>query len=670
MHKAFRFHDADSAAQTLIREKDRIVTLFVDRCRERIDASQKLDVPILTEHLPAFIEEIAKRLEHRASASQAAQAMREQGQLHAEARARTQRFRLPDLLNEYLILRGIVFEILDRRTSASPWERDIINSMIDLRLLEVATRFSELVQDRELEESRAQSRLHDVLQLELARSEAIVRHMPAALIIGEAPSGKLTLANNARMREIWGHDLIPAENIAGYAAWEGWHLDGRKISPDEWPLARAIRHGEEVKGELIAIRWPSGEKRFLRLSASPVRDRKGTITAGIVICEDITELRETIEALSLSEERYRTIFERAPVGIAELDPDKRIILRANPTYCHMLGYPEEELIGKSVIELTHPEDMEAYNRTARELIEGRKPLFQLEKRYHRSDGGNFWARVTATITRDSDGRPGRVIAIVQDIDDQKTRETELRQAIRVREETLAVVSHDLRNPLSTITMLASLIARDRAEARPDSPLHEAANRILKAADRMNRLIQDVLDIARLESGTYKHSPRVCLSGELIDEVIEIMKPLASEKSIQLRAHGDGSAPRISCDRDGMIRVFVNLISNSIKFTAPGGTIEIGLKSAPPGYVTFSVRDNGRGIAAKDISKIFNRFYQSDSGETRRLGTGLGLAIVKAIIDAHSGRVKVESELGRGSTFTIILPTIDQALESALKRAAG
>ncbi len=670
MHKAFRFHETVSAAQTLIREKDRIVTLFVERCREAVVASQKLDAPVLAEHLPEFIEEISKRLKYRSSAILSPQAMSEQAELHAEVRARTPRFRLPELLNEYRIFRGIVFEILDRRISPSPWERNIINSMIDQRLLEVATRYAKWVQDRELEESRAQSRLHDILQMEQARSEAIIRHMPAALIIGEAPSGKLILGNSARMREIWGHDLIPSDDISGYSAWEGWHLDGRKISPDEWPLARAIRNGEEVKGEVIAIRWPSGEKRFLRLSASPVRDRNGKITAGIVICEDITELRETIEALSLSEERYRTIFERAPIGIAELAPDKRIILRANPTYCRMLGYSEEELIGKSVIELTHPEDREADHHIAKELHEGRRALYQLEKRYRRRDGGLFWARVNATIISDTDGRPGRIIAIVQDIDDQKSRETELRQAIRIREETLAVVSHDLRNPLSTITMLASLIARDRTEARPESPLHDAARRILKAADRMNRLIQDVLDIARLESGTYSHAPRPCHSGELIDEVIEIMKPLASEKSIQLRAHGDGTSPQISCDRDGMIRVFVNLISNSIKFTAPGGKIEIGLESAPPGHVTFSVRDNGRGIAPKDMTKIFNRFYQSDSGETRRLGTGLGLAIVKAIIEAHSGRVKVESVLGKGSTFTIILPTIDQALQSPLKRAAG
>lgn len=225
-----------------------------------------------------------------------------------------------------------------------------------------------------------------------------------------------------------------------------------------------------------------------------------------------------------------------------------------------------------------------------------------------------------------------------------------RRATDTRDEVLGVVAHDLRNPLGVILMQAELLRHDAAE--PEGQSRKPAEVIERAATRMNRLIQDLLDVTRMEGG---HLPveQACVSaGHVVADSVEAQRPLASLASLELRLEAAEDLPDVRGDGDRLIQVFENLIGNAIKFTAPGGRIMVGARPGD-GEILFWVADTGRGIAAEDLPHVFDRFWQARKGG--RSGAGLGLPIVKGIVEAHGGRIWVESTPGHGSTFFFTIP---------------
>ena len=227
---------------------------------------------------------------------------------------------------------------------------------------------------------------------------------------------------------------------------------------------------------------------------------------------------------------------------------------------------------------------------------------------------------------------------------------EATQATRARDEMLSVVAHDLRNPLNTIFMGSSAMIEDIAE--PDSSLGKYARIVKRAAERMNRLIQDLLDIRRTESGTLSIEVRDESVAALINEAMEMLQPLATAASLELRSEIDEKVTTVSADTARLLQVLSNLVGNAIKFTPRGGVITVRIE--PLGdEVRFAVRDTGPGIAPDQVPHIFGRFWQANRKDRR--GIGLGLAIAKGIVEVHGGRIWVESTLGAGSTFYFTIP---------------
>jgi PAS domain S-box-containing protein len=227
---------------------------------------------------------------------------------------------------------------------------------------------------------------------------------------------------------------------------------------------------------------------------------------------------------------------------------------------------------------------------------------------------------------------------------------EAQHATRARDEMLGVVAHDLRNPLNTIVMGASTIMELLPESTPLLKRH--AQIVRRAADRMNRLIQDLLDVKRIESGRLAVDPRPVAVALLVDEALEMLRPLAVAASLELLADIAPELPRVGADSGRILQVFSNLVGNAIKFTPAGGRITIGAASAD-GEIRFEIADTGPGIAAEQLPHIFGQFWQGIRGDRR--GIGLGLAIAKGIIEAHAGRIWVESQVGEGSRFYFTLP---------------
>jgi signal transduction histidine kinase len=230
------------------------------------------------------------------------------------------------------------------------------------------------------------------------------------------------------------------------------------------------------------------------------------------------------------------------------------------------------------------------------------------------------------------------------------------QAIRARDDVLGVVVHDLRNPLGTILMLASHLGRRPPELDPLA--RNTADAIERAAARMNRLIQDLLDVTSMEAGHLRLARSRVNAAQLVSDSVESQKALAAAASLELRLDlpenlGDKDAGEVWADRDRLLQVFENLISNAVKFTDPGGPIVV---SATPqnDAILFSVTDSGAGIAAEDLPRVFDRFWQAQ--RPGHHGAGLGLPIVKGIVESHGGHVHVDSTPGRGSTFSFTIPT--------------
>ncbi|OFZ17960.1 MAG: hypothetical protein A2X94_08695 [Bdellovibrionales bacterium GWB1_55_8] len=225
-------------------------------------------------------------------------------------------------------------------------------------------------------------------------------------------------------------------------------------------------------------------------------------------------------------------------------------------------------------------------------------------------------------------------------------------AVAARNELLAIVSHDLRNPLNAILLNSRLL--QKAGSKPNiepRELEQLAIRIQRSGDRMNQLIQDLLDIAQIESGSLPITPQPQSAARLVSESLEALRPLASEKSIDLRAEIPEDHP-ILADAKRILQVLSNLIGNALKFTPEGGSIVIHVGREASNSVLFSVSDTGKGIFQEDLPRVFQRFWGKDKS---RGGTGLGLFIVEQIVRAHGGRIWVESPEGRGTTFWFTLP---------------
>jgi PAS domain S-box-containing protein len=229
-----------------------------------------------------------------------------------------------------------------------------------------------------------------------------------------------------------------------------------------------------------------------------------------------------------------------------------------------------------------------------------------------------------------------------------------RRAIHARDEVLGFVAHDLRNPLSVILAEARLMELGGPERRARPP----GKTIEQAAGRMNRLIQDLLDVSRIEARQLTLDPGPIPVAQLVSDAVDVFRGAGSSTAIELRLAVSPDVPEIWGDRDRLLQVFENLLGNALKFTAPGGSVTVG--AAPQGsHVLFWVDDTGPGIATEDQPYVFDRFWRARP--EKRSGAGLGLPIVKGIVEAHGGRIWVQSDPGRGSTFLFTIPQPATAL---------
>ncbi len=218
-----------------------------------------------------------------------------------------------------------------------------------------------------------------------------------------------------------------------------------------------------------------------------------------------------------------------------------------------------------------------------------------------------------------------------------------------------MVSHDLKNPLTTVLMMCDVLHRYLPPDRPD--LRDKVEKVRHAATRMKHLIGDLLDAAKIEAGGLSVERRAEDATALVEETVEQLGPLAAARDQRLEARLPSWLPPVLCDRERVLQVLSNLVGNAIKFSPEGGAILLVVEAAP-GAVRIAVIDQGPGIPGPALKRIFDRYYQL--GREAGKGAGLGLFIAKGIVEAHGGRLEVESEVGRGSRFWFTLPAAEGA----------
>jgi PAS domain S-box-containing protein len=408
----------------------------------------------------------------------------------------------------------------------------------------------------------------------------------------------------------------------------------------------------------------------------PGTDGGSALVGGMAI--DITEERLTQAVLEESEERFRATFEQAAVGIAHVGPDGRW-LRVNRKLCDIVGYGPDELVALTFQDITHPEDLEADLAQVRRLLAGEIATYSMEKRYFRKDGSLVWINLTVSLVRTPRGQPKYFISVVEDDTDRKALEDrlrdqaeQLRQADRRKDEFLATLAHELRNPLAPLWHglgLLQLAGDDRATAEKAQAMME------RQLAQMVRLIDDLLDVSRITRGKLELRRERVELASVIQSAVEGSRPLIEASGHELTIGLPSEPIWLDADPTRLAEVFANLLTNAAKYTDGGGHVWLTAERSS-GEVIVTVRDTGIGIAHEHLPRLFEMFSQvAPALERSQGGLGIGLSLVKGLIEMHGGSVAARSEgLGKGSEFIVRLPLAAGGLSghesSPAKRVKG
>ena len=394
-------------------------------------------------------------------------------------------------------------------------------------------------------------------------------------------------------------------------------------------------------------------------------------SAGYLVWRRDREQREraALQARQAAEARFRVIFEQAPLGVVLLDPRTRRITEANPRFAEIVGRGVGELVGADPMALTHPDDVAESLRQLGRLDARRIDGYRLNKRYLRPDGTPVWVSLAfAPVQVASEDAP-RYLGIVEDISARIEMEERLRQASAAaaaanaaKSEFLAHMSHEIRTPMNAVLGLAQVLERE-----PLAPAQrDMVGRIRGAGQSLLAILNDVLDLSKIEAGQLRIEPRPFDLRALLANLDSLMGQAARAKGLALRIEPPALPPgQLRGDGLRIEQILINLVSNAIKFTERGEvSVRVRTDEVEEAQlrVHAEVRDTGIGIAPEAQARLFAPFTQADAGIARRFGgTGLGLSICKRLVELMGGAIGVRSQPGLGSTFWFELP---------LERVAG
>jgi PAS domain S-box-containing protein len=409
----------------------------------------------------------------------------------------------------------------------------------------------------------------------------------------------------------------------------------------------------------IAVEQPDGSRVALSVNAGPLRDASGEMAGVIASFSDITERRRAEKAIQESEERTRLVIETANDAFVGMNTDGEITdwnRRAEAIF----GWPAQEAVGRSLDETIIPRRYRERHREGlrKFLATGEAPVFgrRTELSGLRRSGEEFPVELTVWPIRV--GERLSFNAFVRDITERKKAEDaveqareEAEQANRAKSEFLSRMSHELRTPLNAILGFGQLLEMDSLDAEQ----RDGVRQIMKAGRHLLELVNEVLDIARIEAGRLALSLEPVSLAEVIGEASGLVEPMAVNRRVSLAREGAwGQHGHVLADRQRLLQVLLNLLSNAVKYNRAGGSVTVAC-STSDGTVRIEVRDTGPGIRDDHVSRLFSPFERLEAERSDVEGTGLGLTLSRRLVEAMGGSIGVRSVVGKGSTFWVELP---------------
>ncbi len=502
------------------------------------------------------------------------------------------------------------------------------------------------VTDRVLQEEELRQRAEEV--------EKLMDLVPAAVYIAR-DVGCLEIVGNRMGTALY--EAEPGENVSAAASLRRrFFRDGVELTPDQMPLQVAAATGRDVRGAEIEVELPSGRRITIWGSATPLRDSAGRVRGSIGAFVDISERKAYEQALRESEKRFR--------ALAELSPDATFVyvegefVYANPAALTLLGADgEHQILGRDAFEfIDHAVHELIRNRIERVLQGHEVPV--VEQQWRRMDGSTITVEVASAPT-EWRGRAAAQV-LVRDITERREAELalldsdrQLREADRRKDEFLAMLAHELRNPLAPIRNAVKLLEASCSGA-PES------RRYIEVLERqtatLSALVNDLLDVSRITRGLVELDRTRVSLGTAVDHALESVQAAVEERKHRVAVTLPPEPVEILGDPVRLEQILVNLLSNAAKYTDPGGRIGVALRRRGD-QAELRVRDSGIGMSEEELDRIFTPFEQADRTIDRsKGGLGIGLTITKRLVELHGGGIAARSEgPGKGSEFVVTLP---------------
>ncbi len=512
--------------------------------------------------------------------------------------------------------------------------------------------------------------LHDVTERlrgaeRLRASEELYRSVATAIsdgLIVTGAEGRI-LACNPSAGDTLGCD--PATLTGVRLSERGYRLHDahdQPLSPSDHPVYRVLRGGAAARDVPLILHRPDGQVRHVLLTARPLRAGAGSLSC-LVTFRDVTEQHAAALALEAAERRWSFALEGSGDGVWDFDEDTQQAF-FSLRWKQMLGHAEHE-IGSDIREWTrriHPDD---YRRVMNEVVdyrEGRSAGYESEYRLRHRDGHWVWILDRGKIVeRRTDGTPRRVVGTHTDITRLKQAEQALRDkqaaelASRAKSEFLSRMSHEMRTPLNAVIGFTQLL-RMQPEGSP-SKVAEYADHILRASEHLLGLVNEVLDLQRVEEGRAALEPRPIELAPFLESTLDLLRPAAQAGGIALASQVPGGR-WVLADERCLRQVLMNMVSNAVKYNRPGGWVLVTLLDAPPGRCAIAIEDTGSGLTDEQLARLFQPFERLGHETTGIEGSGLGLVITRSLIEQMGGAVTLSSVPGAGTLARIELPAAE------------
>jgi PAS domain S-box-containing protein len=496
------------------------------------------------------------------------------------------------------------------------------------------------------------------------RMEPALERLPAAVYLCDA-DGLITYFNS-RAASLWGREpklRHPDDRYCG--SFKLFDAEGRLVPHAECWMALALREGRDFVGKEISIERPDGRRMNALAFANPLYDDQGHVTGAVNVLVDVTAQRQRKVDARESFEALRLVIDASPVPTIVIDPDPPIVRFWSSAAEKLFGWTADEAVGKPVPIV--PDDKRAECAGHHALVGRGEALPGAETSRMTKNGRRIDVTLSASPLRDAEGAVSGLLLVFHDATERRRAEHALKEADRAKNEFLATLAHELRNPLSPIRN-ATEILRLRGDASPE--LQWALDVIDRQMQHMTRLVDDLLDISRITMNRLQLRKDRVEIGEILQDAVDSCKAHFEEFEHRLSVTVEPSIV-VDADRERLAQVVANLLHNAAKYTERGGSVQLSA-SHEGDVAVIAVRDTGIGIPENQLTSIFDMFTQLNPAieGAAHGGLGIGLTLAKRLIELHGGTVKARSGgAGRGSEFTIRMPLAPEPRKDDLARAS-